>query len=393
MNAHTPNHSALTRRNQPAGRPPAAYRGTRRAARVGAVLCLAGFGGGLAACGSADTSSSGAAALTFAVADQSMSAATSSYATVPDAMGYYEDHGVDLTFQPVESALAALQSVASGQADCTYASSVNALTLGAQDDAITIMGSTNGNIFRVVAPESSEMKTMADLEGKTVGTNILGAVSVDLAKAGMKDADITATDEQFLAVGYGSQAAEAFNNGDVEAYSGYDGPNLVIEGLIGEPFVELESSANELTGTSALVCATDLIEQSPEVAAGIWAAFFEGMEFSEENPEAAIRMHWDAFPASKSGGDEDAALATAVEQLSIRLEITGGPGSGGLYGQQTDEDYEALRQYYSDNGIISTEAADIPLEEIIDESLINEMNDFDEEGARQDAADWSSDEM
>lgn len=375
----------MTRLPAPTG--PSRRRPRRRlAAGVAACATLAL----LTACGAGGSTDSGSTALTFAVPDQSMSAATASYATVPQTMGYFEEEGLTVTMQPVESALAAIQSVASGQSMCTYASTANAFTLAAGDPNVVILGTTNGNIFRTVAPESSGYTSMADLEGKVVGTNVLGAVSVDLAKGGMRDAGVEPQDDQFLAVGYGTQAAQAFTAGDIDAYSGYDGPNMVIEGLLGEPLVELESSANDLTGTSSLVCAREAVESQPDAVTGVWRSFFKGMVFSAENPEAAITMHWQEFPASKPGGtDEAAALDDAVAQLSKRLETTGGPGSAGGYGEQTDEDLEKTRTFYADNGIITEDAASVALGEITDYSLVEGYNDFDAAAVAEQARNWT----
>ncbi|MHA6630402.1 ABC transporter substrate-binding protein [Pseudonocardia sichuanensis] len=351
-------------------------------AAVGLMLAVAGCGGA----GGGD----GTGPMTFAVPDQSMSAATASYATVPETAGYFEAGGLEVTMQPVESALAAIQSVASGQATCTYASTANAMTLAATDPGTVILGTTNGNIFRTVAPAASGFDSIDDLVGRTIGVSVLGSVSVDLAQGGMRAAGVEATDEQFLAVGYGTQAAQAFRAGDIQAYSGYDGPNLVIEGLLDEPLVELESPANELTGTSSMVCAREAVDTAPDRIAALWRAFFQGMVFAQENPEAAVRMHWENFPASKPGGaDEAVLLRTATEQLAKRLETTGGPGSAGQYGRQNDEDLEATRTFYAENGIVTPEARDTPLTRIVDYSLVERYNDFDEAAVRQQAAAWT----
>ena len=362
-------------------------RHTRRSRRGLLAAAVAGLTFTVSGCGGAGVEDG---SMTFAVADQSMSAATAAYATVPETMGYFEAAGLDVSMQPVESALAAIQSVASGQATCTYASSGNAFTLAATDPGIVILGMTNGNIFRTVAPQSSGITSMDDLAGRTVGVNTLGTISEDLARGGMESAGVQPADDQFLAVGYGTQAAQAFRAGDIEAYSGYDGPNLVVEGLAGEPFVELESAANSLTGTSSLVCDREAVQTHPDKVAGLWRAFFQGATFAEENPEAAVQMHWENFPASKPGGQDEAALlSTAVEQLSKRLDIVGGPGSAGALGRQSDEDIEKMRTFYAQNGILTPEARETPLEEIVDYSLVDRYNDFDEAAVRQQAATWT----
>lgn len=345
--------------------------------------------GSVAACG--DNGEADTVHLTFAVPDQSMSATTASYASVPEELGYFSDRGLAVKMQPVESAIAAIQAVGAGQADCTYASTANAFVTRAQDDSITLLGATSGNIFRVVAPASSGITTMEDLKGKTIGASTQGAISVDLAKGGMRSAGVEPSDDQFLAVGYGSQAAQAFINGDIDAYSGFDGPNLVIEGLLGEDLVDVESAANSLTGTSTFVCETSLVEENPEAVADLWAAFFEGLIFAQENPEAAVDIHWKHFPAAKPGGDDASALQGASAQLSLRAETTGKPNDEGVFGVQSEEDIENLRSFYGENDIIGSDAVELPFEDLFDFSLVDAYNDFDKDGVVSDAASWTSD--
>src|SRR5690606_36583344 len=106
------------------------------------------------------------------------------------------------------------------------------------------------NMFRVVAPKSSGFTSVADLEGKVIGSNSATATGVNYAIGGMEAAGVEASRDQFLPVGFGAQAALAFENGEIEAYSAWDSPNLVIESLLDEELVNLDSVMNDLNGTS-----------------------------------------------------------------------------------------------------------------------------------------------
>ncbi|MBL3698860.1 ABC transporter substrate-binding protein [Leucobacter luti] len=328
--------------------------------------------------------------VTFAVTDQTLSAATASYATVPGELGYFAEEGLEVTMQPVETALSGVQAVAAGNAVCTYASAATAVPSAASDPTLALVGSTEGNMFRVVAPKSSGYTSVADLEGKTIGSNSATATGINYAIGGMEAAGATATTEQFLPVGFGAQAALAFQQGQIDAYSAWDSPNLVIESLLGEELVDLDSVMNDLNGTSIFVCSRDAVDTEPETVAGIWRAFFKGAVFSLENPEAAIKLHWEKFPSAKpTDGSEEDRLALAVRQLEVRLELTGGEGSAGTYGEQTDEDMQKTVDLLTEYGVIEADGEVPDVSELFDYSLIPAINDFDPEAIREQARNYT----
>ncbi|MEV5829837.1 ABC transporter substrate-binding protein [Spirillospora sp. NPDC052242] len=338
------------------------------------------------ACGTGD----GRTELTFAVADQTLSAATASYATVPETMGYFADEGLKVEMQPVKNAVAAIQAVANERATCTYGSTANAVTAIGQDPGLVIVGTVNGNIFRTVAPAGSGIRTTADLAGKTVGVNVRGGINEMLVTGatGAQARPVGADD--ILAVGYGAQAAQALQRGDIDAYSGYDSSNLIVGELLGEELVEVESRTDGLTGTSALVCRERDVRERPRAIAGLFRAFFKGMVFSQENPRAAIEMHWKHFPASKLAGGRETDLAIATKILAKRLQISAGPGSAGRYGLQKDEDLQKTLDTYVEYGVIEdVEPGAATVRALTDYSLVPAYNDFDPAVPRREARAWS----
>ncbi|WP_184575880.1 ABC transporter substrate-binding protein [Lipingzhangella halophila] len=266
---------------------------------------------------------------------------------------------------------------------------INLQSSALEDDDLAVVGLTNGNIFRVVVPEDSEIHEPEDLAGATIGASSLSTVSAmnaeGLVDAAGLDAD---ADVEYLPVGYGAQAAEAFENGDIDAYSGYDGPNVVIGDLLGTELREIPSPINDISGTSALIVRASAVENEAEHVIGLSRAFFKSTVFAEENPEAAISMHWEEFPQSRSAEmDDDEAMEQSVRILNQRLDVTGGRGDDGTFGVQDDKELQQTLDFFADVGIISEE---VNVEEsgLFDYSLAEEYNKFDEEAVRQEAASW-----
>ncbi len=346
---------------------------------------------GLTGCAGSSSEADGLSRVTFAVADQSLSATSASYATVPGSMGYFKEAGLEVEMQPVESALAAIQSVASGNSFCTYASTYNALSAIKDDPNLVIVGTTTGNIFRVIAPESLGIKTSGDLAGKSIGVSSLTSIATDIASIGMRYDGVEPSKDQFLSVGYGAQTAQAFKNNDIQAYSGFDGPNMVIESLLGEPVVDVASEADSMTGTSSLVCRAKDVAEKPDMVAGLWTAFFKALVFSQENPEAAVKMHWEKFPASKpTQGDEAANLKMATGQLALRMKTTAQVGSAGRYGEQTEKDMQRLIDDGLEGGILTGSASDFALEKMFNYDLVEKYNDFDAKAVIKQAREWQA---
>ncbi|MEW2354586.1 ABC transporter substrate-binding protein [Spirillospora sp. NPDC029432] len=354
--------------------------------RACALLATAATLAAATACGTGD----GRTELTFAVADQTLSAATASYATVPETMGYFADEGLKVEMQPVKNAVAAIQAVANERATCTYGSTANAVTAIGQDPGLVIVGTVNGNIFRTVAPAASGLRTTADLAGRTVGVNLRGGINELLVTGATRAQGRPVDADRILAVGYGAQAAQALKRGDIDAYSGYDSSNLIVGRLLGEELVEVESRTDGLTGTSALICRKRDVRERPKAISGLFRAFFKGMVFAQENPRAAIEMHWRHFPASKLAGGKEADLATATEILAQRLRISGGPGSAGRYGLQKDADLQKTLDTYIEYGVISDVApGTATVRALTDYSLVPAYNAFDPAQPRREARTWS----
>ncbi|MBK1782737.1 ABC transporter substrate-binding protein [Prauserella cavernicola] len=341
----------------------------------------------VAGCGASSESAGGG--VIFAVADKSLTATTASYTSVPLRAGYFADEELDVTIQPVDTALSAVQSVATGQSFMTYASVNAVISAAGQDDGLAVVGFTNGNIFRIAVPEDSPIRTVEDLKGKTIGSSTLASISNLYGKGVLAQAGLDPeADAEYLPVGYGAQAAEAIRTDQVQAYVGYDGPNVVIGDLLGTELRPLDTPLNELTGTSALVVRKESIENEPERVTGMVRAFFKAMVFSQENPEAAIQLHWEEFPQSKPAAtDEQVAREQAVEILTRRLDVTGGPGPSGEYGVQDDSAMQTTVDELARYEMVD-QPVDLDASGLVDYSLAERYNDFDVEAIKQEALNW-----
>jgi len=94
------------------------------------------------------------------------------------AGGYFEDHGLDVTLEPVKGTSAAVQSVIGGAADVTRVSSIDSFPPMSDGQPIVPIGAmAYTSNLRMVSTEDAPLDSGADLEGKTIGMGSVGGTS------------------------------------------------------------------------------------------------------------------------------------------------------------------------------------------------------------------------
>ncbi len=295
----------------------------------------------------------------FASGDPSVSVATAPYTSLQQALGLPQKFaGVTVKVQPTAGATAASQAVASGNAFYAFGGLASLIVAGQKDPNLVVFSYGEGQSFRIVVPAASPIKSMAELKGKVIGTQSLGAAAYLFGRALVKQAGLDPDrDVKFLAVGVGAQAANALKSGAIAAYSGYDNPDAIISILLREKLRELASPLNDLVGGSGLLVRRDNLVKYPEVAAGLCKAFYTALLFAAANPEAAVQTHWRAYPDQRpSNTAPEQALADGVTILTTRLDTLAKPGANGLYGYQTVEAMQQTADTLRGAGLVAERA-------------------------------------
>ncbi len=112
-----------------------------------------------------------------------------SFTFTPEMMaysgGYFEEHGLDVTLEPVQGTAAAIQAVVGGAGFITRASTTDLLPALEEGQPIvgvaTMARQTN---LRIASSEDNPVESTADMEGETMGMGSIGGTSersMDLA--------------------------------------------------------------------------------------------------------------------------------------------------------------------------------------------------------------------
>src|SRR5437868_12477187 len=120
----------------------------------------------------------------FALTTKDISVGHAAHSSLPQALGYWKDEGLDVEVASVEGSAAGLQQLGSGN--------IQIVSLGPEEiligreKGVKIKGfyvQARETIYRLVVPADSPLQKVADLRGKTIGVPALASGSVPVAKA------------------------------------------------------------------------------------------------------------------------------------------------------------------------------------------------------------------
>lgn len=293
---------------------------------------------------------------------------------VAEHEGYFEEAGLDVTIRhhgAQESLLGALQS---GEEDVVFAGGDEMLQGRATGiDVVDWATMYQQYPVKLIVPESSDIKTPADLKGKSVGLPGPYGANYFALLAMFNAYGLSENDVEVQYVGY-TQAA-ALSAGEVDAIVGYSNSDLVnIAGSLGADMqgvdlADLQSTA-EITAQWP-VRTIDMVDGGlPLVGVGLGSlgpslqenedayvrlleALDKAVQFSIENPEKALDITAAHVPDLAEPEKRDIAAVT----LALTLDLYTG---GETFGGQDADRWDAMTAFMWDNGLLEKQ---VPVDE------------------------------
>ncbi len=248
--------------------------------------------------------------------------AEAAHSSVPMALGYWKQAGIDVEVRPTNGSTTAVQLVIAGTADFTMAT-VEPLVIGRQKGAkiVSVYNHTREGIYTIAVPADSPITSLKQLKGKSIGVLSLGSGAVPFAKAVLKGEGFDPEkDVSWVPIGIGAQSVHAIKSGQIDAIAYWDWGYALMENF-GAKFRHFSSDFTRSLLSLALVGNEDFIKAHPDATAALAQGIAKGALFTITNPEAAVRIHWSVYPASKPAGmPEDRALAEAVHVVKARAD-------------------------------------------------------------------------
>lgn len=314
----------------------------------------------------------------FAVTTKDISVGHAAHSSLPAALGYWKAEGLDVEVVSVEGSAAGMQQIGSGN--------IHVVSLGPEE---IIIGREKGvrikgyfvqartTIFRIVVPAESPIKAVAELRGKTIGVPALASGSVPFAKALVASVGMNPEkDIQLLAVGVGAPGALALQQKKVDALALWDTLQASMENR-GIALRRLDlPMVQEMIGQT-LASGDGYLAENPDALVGFARGVAKAILFGVSNPEAAVRIHWKAYPQTKpQTGEEAKLLNEAIHVFNARFDLQRvDTRPDKRYGIATAPQWQTLLNIYRDQKIVQ---GSVPAADLYTDKLIEKINAFDQ---------------
>jgi NitT/TauT family transport system substrate-binding protein len=321
--------------------------------RIGTILVLPALA--LAGCGGDDDEGGGEQAGGGAEDTQQVEVLLSfpesviwSSLLVARDQGYFEEEGLEVTSQETEGSGFVTQQVIAGNADYGWAAADSDIIAYANDDRLrVVMCHQEQNIFRIVAPADSDIQSVDDLVGKTLGFTEKGGGEEPLVRSALGDAGITDKVKQLPIGAAGPQTRAAIEDGTVDAYaSSY--PDISSLTAAGLEFRDITPEKFNGTPGDCFVTRDDVLqdESKRQVVEGIARAWARGSKFTIDNPEQALEIGCEAVPEECQ--DMESARILVEDTAKFLQPVEDGAPIGSLF----QEGWQTTADVLADTGAI-----------------------------------------
>ena len=294
-------------------------------------------------------------------------------------LGFYRDEGIDLELIPSAGSNQAVQEVAAGKVPVGFPSP-DPVILGSQPEIGLklkwVYTAYQGFIYDIRTPVGSPIRTLKDLTGKTIGVVNLASAAVPAAKAILRENGVDPASVTFVGIGVGAQAAGTIRAGRVDAVAVWDAIYAELENeniRLNPPVV---SPTLRKLFSNGLVVLPQTLGTDRAILTGLCRAMAKGTVWTHANPEQAVRLFWQVYPASKAAGfSEDEALRRSLHVLRARLfNMTLDWVPIKQWGWNDPTRWTAYEAFLYAQGL---ERARVDITQLFTNALIPEINRFD----------------
>jgi NitT/TauT family transport system substrate-binding protein len=249
-------------------------------------------------------------------------------------MGYYEEFGLLPTTLPVSSGTNIIGPLLNGQAEiCIFAGFSQLLTAIEKGADLKILGGASVKGQQAVFSKNPDVKTLKDLEGRTIGVGAIGAQLHQAVVALLRKKGVDVNKVKFVTVGSSGDVFRAVVAGIVDAGNGQAD---VLSSLdrFGVHMVQDGDYATEL----------------PEYT---WQASFASSKTIQEKRETLVRTlaaYCKAFRYAQNPGSKDDFVRAQLDALGIKDK-----NDEAVAGAVSQWEYLQKRKIYAEDLVLSEE--------------------------------------
>lgn len=314
---------------------PNARRRNRRRTGLAVGACAAVAAIAIAGCSSGSSgntspgSSSGAAtglkSLTVGLPAPSISASSTNYA-IGQYLGCYKRYGYDMTISVVTNPAQQLAAFNRGSIDIGTGGSDQFMselhTIGTAGAATLPLKAFYelGYPFKygLAVQPGSDITALSQLEGKTVGVDVLSDSSATALKALLSENGLDPNGVKIIATGLGAASGQALKIGRVAALFSSDTVyGTILQAGIDLRFITVDGKPPYLN-VSGVIAYANTKKVDPAAVAAFERCSTEGTIFTAENPAAAAYIMLKTYPAL---GKTGASLTEQIQNLALPIRL------------------------------------------------------------------------
>lgn len=232
------------------------------------------------------------------------------------------------------------------------------------------------SIWEISVLDSSPIKSIKDLAGKTIGVGALSFGNIAMTKAILQQAGVDPNGVQFVAVGVGVPAIQALKTGKIDAMNLFD--IVDEEARLEGTKVRLLPLPAQFSGVSshALPYSNKYMRDHPDLVVKFGRIFAEGTVACNANPVGCLHAYWKHYPELKPAGSEADAIKVTLPVLQVRLAnmVQWQPGEAHKFGSFSDKDWNAWITSLKVGGQITVVP---PMDSLYTNQFVDGFNQFD----------------
>jgi NitT/TauT family transport system substrate-binding protein len=318
----------------------------------------------LAGCGGDDDAASDASKITYSL--PTPESLLFYPPIVAEELGFFEQEGVEAEFVTAGEEIPSTALVENGDVDIAMAD-IDELVISHAKGGTQVVpfSPQHSNTAGTVVPEDSPIQDFSELAGKTVGLaseEDTAQVEAQLLAAGLSGDDI----ETVVVGTSGALVKQTFDDGEIDAYVGAVSDFTAIAAT-GTPLRNITPDDVQAIDGNPVAVSPETLEAKREALVGFFRAWAMGQYVGLEHPDVVEQIVRDRVPAEwRNEAVAEAALAQSIGLMQ--------PDDPERIGDVRPEVWVTAQDLLASVEIIE-EKADI--EDILDDSLIEEINDFD----------------
>ena len=300
---------------------------------------------------------------------------------VAEELGFFEEEGVSPELAPASEEVSATAFLDNGDADVSFADVDEIILARSQAGEHTVIFSPqHTNTAGIVVPEDSDIQDISGVAGQKVGLE--SEESTRFLDAMLETAGVSQDDVETAVVGTsGGLVAQLFEDGEIQAYVG-NASDFV---ALGANEVTLRNITPDDVGRidgNPMATLPDTLEEKREAIVGFLRAWTKGQYVGQVNPEVVEQIARARVPEEwRNEASGEAALDLAISNME--------PDDPERIGDLRPDVWETGQDVLVSAGVLE-EGQTIEVQEALDDSLIEEINDWDRAEVEQRAEEYAA---